>query len=83
LQRVDSLPKTDLVVLILGRAAVVSELADFGQQLFVVAGYRAGIAIRAEVLSRIKTEAGDVAYGPATATLVLGAMSLRRVFDQP
>jgi hypothetical protein len=69
-------------MLVLGRAAVVPELADPGQQCLVVAGDGACVAVGAEVLAGIEAEAGEIPDASAPLAVDLGAMGLRGVLDE-
>jgi hypothetical protein len=82
LNRVHPFGQTYLVIFILAGAAVISQFPDSRQERIVVTGDCACIAVGSEILSRIKAEAREIANASTSTTIVLGAVSLRRVFDQ-
>src|SRR3954451_13499757 len=79
---VNALTQADLVMLVFGGSAVVTELPDLRQQLGISAGDRAGIAECSQVLPRIKAETGEVAHAAAALAIVFRSVRLARVLDQ-
>src|SRR3982074_831947 len=82
LESIDSLAESEFIMFIFGNAAVVAQLAHPGQERFIVAGYRSGVAVSSEVLARIEAKASQIADAPTALSLVLGGYRLRGVLDQ-
>src|SRR5216684_4945061 len=81
LQRIEPRVESEHFVPVLHARAVVAQNADAVGELSVVRCYCAGIAIRAEVLSRIKAPAGSVAERAGPAGVLAPAVGLRRVLE--
>ncbi len=71
----------DHAVVIFFRLAVVPEHPDFLGEGVIVGHDGAGLAIGAQVLSRIEAEAAGDAQGAGLSAFVLGAVGLAGVFD--
>ncbi len=60
---------------------MIAEQACPMRDFFIIRDERAGFAVRAQVLSRVKTETAGVAHRPHAAAFIFGAMGLSGVFD--
>src|SRR3989442_9831784 len=60
---------------------MIAQQTKFLRQLFIVRNDRAGLAVRAEVLARIKTETAGIAARSDSRRFVFSAVRLRGIFN--
>src|SRR5579864_8220642 len=73
--------EADFVVIIAAGRTVLAQRAGPRGESGVVGDQRAAFAVSSEVLSGIKTKAGDGAESPNVFAFVFGGMRLARVFQ--
>jgi hypothetical protein len=83
LQAVEAAVGADLDVVVARGLAMVGEPEDLPHQVGVHAGDAAGVAEGAEVLGRVEAPGRQIAERADAPPLVLRAVRLRRVLDQP
>ena len=83
LQRIEARIHPDLVRIARFVPAILAKTPDARRQLGIGRDHHAAIADRAEILGRIKAEAGDIAEAADPAAAIAGADGLGAVLDDP
>ena len=71
------------VVMVAARLAVLAQHPHGGKDRGIAPHHRARFTAGAEILGRVEAERRQATDGATAASLVLGAMRLRRVFHYP